>query len=222
MEFIIGVESRLDGRTLGVTEVAKVERSAPVSGAEELGLSLADGKAILRRVQDSMLRTQVAVISAAASSCLHCERQKAIKDLRYRHLRTAFGVVDVCCRRYRRCTCRGGTSRIEWPLSYLNLKRSTPELSFILAKWGSAIPYRRAAELLSEFRPLGGDAVSHATVRRHTVAVGQRLDQRTTEPAEYDWPASRRAPTAPAGRLTVEIDGTYIRATAGASTRQHY
>jgi hypothetical protein len=54
--------------------------------------------------------------------------------------------------------------------------------------------------------------VSHATLRRHTLTVGARLDQRVTEPDEYDWPESRRKYIRPTKNLSVAIDGTYIRA----------
>ena len=50
------------------------------------------------------------------------------------------------------------------------------------------------------------------TLRRHTLSVGARLEQRVIEPAEYDWPESRRESDAPAKHLSVAIDGTYVRA----------
>jgi hypothetical protein len=68
----------------------------------------------------------------------------------------------------------------------MELPGSTPELSYLMAKWGSILPYRRAAQMLGEFLPISDGAVSHATLRRHALAVGARLDQRVTEPDEYD------------------------------------
>ena len=62
----------------------------------------------------------------------------------------------------------------------MGLKQNTPELTFLLAKWGSKVPYRRVAELLGEFLPISGARVSYTTVRRHTLAVGEHLDQRST------------------------------------------
>ncbi|MEO7208316.1 MAG: hypothetical protein ABI145_16400 [Steroidobacteraceae bacterium] len=46
------------------------------------------------------------------------------------------------------------------------MKCNTPELSFLLAKWGSAVPYRRAAALLGELLPISDNAVSQSTVRQ--------------------------------------------------------
>ena len=71
------------------------------------------------------------------------------------------------------------------------------------------MPYRRAATVLQELLP---GRVSHATLRRHTLKVGARLQQRVIEPSEYDWPESKREPVPAAKRLSVAIDGTYVRA----------
>jgi len=64
----------------------------------------------------------------------------------------------------------------EWPLRWIELKRTLPELSYLFAKWGSTMPYQRAAQLLSESLPLSGGTISPATVRRHPLAIGERLD----------------------------------------------
>jgi hypothetical protein len=73
---------------------------------------------------------------------------------------------------------------------------------------GTSIPLRQLGELL----PICDSGVSHATLRRHTLAIGGRLDQRVTEPDEYDWPEPRREPVTAAQNLSVAIDGTYVRA----------
>ena len=38
--------------------------------------------------------------------------------------------------------------------------RILPALSYLLAKWGATMPYRRAAPLLSEFLPLSDRSIS--------------------------------------------------------------
>ena len=43
-----------------------------------------------------------------------------------------------------------------------------------------------------------------------------------TEPDEYDWPDSRRLAVPSAERLTVVIDGTYVRADSSGWMREHY
>lgn len=210
MEFLIWVETRLAGRSLKRELVAQVERTG--IGPEEIGLSLEEGKSVLCQIQARVIQTQVEVLQATHRRCHVCGRKQRIKDRRTRCVRTVFGVVRVLCRRYMRCRCRGGKRITVWPLHGRQLPSITPELEYLYAAWGSRAPYRRAAALLAELLPIGADSVSHATLRRHALTVGARLDQRVTEPKEYDWPESRREPVPPAKSLSVAIDGTYIRA----------
>jgi hypothetical protein len=222
MEFVIWVESRLAGKTLSIQRVASVERSASGISPEEIGLTLADGKTVLKQVQASIVRTQVNVLDTSWRLCRDCHGQHRVKDRRGRELRTIFGIVKISCRRYVRCDCRGGKPGILWALGMMELKRNTPELSFLLAKWGSNLPYRRAAQLLGEFLPISATDVSYSTLRRHALAVGAHIDQRITEPQEYDWPESQREPVPTRQRLTVAIDGTYVRSNLDTGLYQHY
>jgi len=156
--------------------------------------------------------TQVDVLGAAHRGCCHCGRNQRVKDLRTRTFRTVFGTVQVSCRRYLRCNCQGGTRATVWPLHRQQLSGTSPELQYLYASWGSKVSYRRAAAVLDELLPISDRGVSHATLRRHTLAIGGRLDMRVTEPDEYDWPEPRREPVEPAQSLNVAIDGTYVRA----------
>jgi hypothetical protein len=88
--------------------VAQVEREATGIGPEEIGLPLEEGKTVLRQVQARMIQTQVEAVEAAHRKYALCERNQCIKDSRTRCVRTVFGTVRVSCRRYLRCTCRGG------------------------------------------------------------------------------------------------------------------
>jgi hypothetical protein len=220
MEFLVRIEARLAGRVVKTCDVAMIARPGVVMGGEELGLSLEDGKEIVRELQSRMIAVQVEMLEAATSLCVHCGRRKDIKDRRPRQFRTVFGVVRVRCRRFIFCTCRGGKARNEWPLRDLGRSSTTPELRYLFAKFGSDVPYRKAAQLLTELLPLPNGGVSHTTVRRHTLLVGERFDQRALEPDEYDWPDCQREPVIPAHRVTVAIDGTYIRAGLDSWNRQ--
>jgi hypothetical protein len=220
MEFVVRIEARLAGRVVKTCDVATIARPGVVMGGEERGLSLEDGKEIVRELQARMVAIQVAMLEAATSTCIHCGRRKDIKDRRPRQFRTVFGVVRVRCRRFVFCTCHGGKARNEWPLRDLGRSSNTPELRYLFAKFGSDMPYRKAAPLLTELLPLPYGGVSHTTVRRHTLLVGERFDQRALEPDEYDWPDCQREPVIPAHRVTVAIDGTYIRAGLDSWNRQ--
>jgi hypothetical protein len=99
-----------------------------------------------------------------------------------------------------------------WPLHRWQLPGTTPELQYLYASWGSRVPYRRAAAVLGDLLPICTGSASHATLRRHTLAVGARLNQRVTEPDEYDGPQSRREAVPAAKCLSVAIDRAYVRA----------
>ena len=209
MEFRMWVEVYLAGRVLQRQLMAQVEREATGIGTEEIGLTLEEGKTVLSQVQAGVIHRQVEALQAAHRKCLHCGRKQRIKDRRRRCLRTIFGVVRVSCRRYLRCLCQGGKRVTVWPLNGRQASGTTPELQYLYADWGSKVPYRRAATVLQELLP---ERVSHATLRRHTLKVGARLQQRVIEPSEYAWPESRREPVPAAKSLSVAIDGTYVRA----------
>ena len=59
-----------------------IARPGVVRGEEELGLSLEDGKEIVRELQSRMIAVQVEMLEAANSLCIHCGHRKDIEDRR--------------------------------------------------------------------------------------------------------------------------------------------
>ncbi len=222
MEFIIWVETRVAGRTADIQQVASVERPAGIKAAEEIGLSLADGKVVIRDIQRRIVEMQFRVESKLSRLCPNCQSLQRVKDSRPRSFRTVFGVVKVASSRYLRCGCRGGVGQTVSPLWFLRHRRTTPELEYLLASWGSRMPYRRAAELPGELLPLQTSPVAQSSVRRRTLAVGHQLDERVTVPDEYDFPDVERTPITPRKQLTIAIDGTYVRSDRLTGMTQHY
>jgi hypothetical protein len=154
-------------------------------------LTLAEGKDLVRQVQRKIVQTQIEILSLAKSLCMHCAGAQHVKDIRTRQIRTVFGKIKVRCRRYIRCTCRGGRPTVLWPLGMMAIPRSTPELTYLMAKRGSMLPYRRSTEVLGELLPISAGSLSHATLRRQALVVGARLDQRVTEPRSQSSPMAR-------------------------------
>jgi len=113
---------------------------------------------------------QFQVESKLSRLCPNCQSLQRVKDLRPRSFRTVFGVIKVTSNRYLRCSCRGGGGQTVSPLWLLRHRRTTPELEYLLASWGSRMPYRRAAALLGELLPLQDGPVAQSSVRRHTLA----------------------------------------------------
>ena len=224
MQFVVWIETVIAGKSVAVQRVAAVERNG-VNAPAELGLTLEDGKTILNGIEQDIIETQVDLQSGHCRACIHCQKPQRVKDTRKRRLDTVFGRVTVQCRRFVRCTCQGGKARNLWPLAHwseLGMKRSTPERTYLFAEWGSKLPYRKAAELLGEFLPASNAKLSHTSVRRQTLSVGALLDQRVTEPEEYDCLEPCRQVVRAGNRLTVAIDGTYVRSDLTNGLYQHY
>jgi hypothetical protein len=98
MEFRIWVETRLAGRILERHNVATVERTASNIAPEKIGLSLEEGKSLLRQVQARIVQTQIDVVGASERACILCKRNQRVKDIRSRCIRTVFGSIQVTCR----------------------------------------------------------------------------------------------------------------------------
>jgi hypothetical protein len=70
---------------------------------EQLGLTLAEGKQLLRKVQQRVVERQVAAFLSAETACLKCGRQRGTKDHKVLGLRTLFGKMSLQSVRLRRC-----------------------------------------------------------------------------------------------------------------------
>lgn len=89
MEFIVWVETRLAGKTLGFEEVAKLDRCADGIPPEDIGLTLAGGKEVVSQVQRKIVQTQTEILSLEKSLCMHCAGAQHVKD-------TAHGRSERC------------------------------------------------------------------------------------------------------------------------------
>jgi hypothetical protein len=62
----------------------------------------------------------------------------------------------------------------------------------------------------------------HRIERRHTLAAGALLDKRIIEPDEHASLVPPRLPVPPSNRLTIAIDGTYVKSDLTNGLYQHY
>lgn len=72
--------------------------------------------------------------------------------------------------------CHPGMVAAFAPLKEICPDRATPELMELTARLGSMLPYRQAARVLAEFLPVE-PTETHATVRKRTIRIGERLDE---------------------------------------------
>jgi hypothetical protein len=87
MQWTVQLEARTDQGEVQTTKVLTFSRPAMASTLAEVGLMLAEAKALLARVQASMLCGQVAEYAAACRVCPACGVPQPFKDRRIRRIR---------------------------------------------------------------------------------------------------------------------------------------
>jgi hypothetical protein len=158
------------------TIVAVVERQD--RSVASLGLTLAEGRALLGEVQSVLVSHQGADWMADQLTCCRCGSALAHKDTRSIVMRTVFGKVEIASPRLWTCNCgakQGEPRRSVSPLTKALPQRVTPELEYLQAKWAAHLPYRQVTELLQEVLPLD-KGISFGSTRRRILAVGHALD----------------------------------------------
>jgi hypothetical protein len=143
---------------------------------EHLGLTLVEGKQLLRAVQQRMVAAQVTRHGAVYRRCGHCKRKLSTKGYQRRWFRSAFGKVPIRVRRLMTCRCQGEPRR-----TFSSLPVSgphgliAPEWLYLQAKLAGLIPFARVAELLSNVLP-ANEGLNAETVRTRVGRVGRRLE----------------------------------------------
>ena len=172
-----------------------------------VGLTLAESKALLQRIQQQMIAQQVAT---------HLQAQQPV-GLRKKgsyplQLKTLFGNVTVDSPRYYLPPTETGPKTFS-PLQHLFPQHVTPERLYLETKWASLIPYQKTADLLHDVLPLGAK-LSGTTIRQHLHAVVEAQEQHL--PAEVVpfhgvCQRDREALPCPPRPLVVGLDGGYVR-----------
>lgn len=188
---------------------------------ETLGLTLAEGKAILAELQGAVVAEQAAAYERASRSCPSCGTGRGVKDHRPITCRTAFGTLPIQAARLRRCRCGAdpaGNRAAFSPLADLLPERTTPELLYLETRWASLISFRLAAVMLGDVLPLDRP-VTPERVRRHLHAVVAREEAAMGDEVEgWAWSGCQRdlhEMPPPDGPAYVGVDGGYVRDRAG-------
>jgi hypothetical protein len=188
------VETGIDGPA----RVIDVEDIRPRGGLGEiakLGLTLAEAKQILARLQQTIVAVQADDHAVLRPDCSSCGQACHVKDWRLHRVATLFGTVAVRLPRFRCPGCGHGETGIGWP-PYC---RSTPELDQLRAHASALMPYRVAAGLLEHLLPVGAGTIPE-TLRGHTLKAGEQLRD-----------AAAVKPSAAVSAITVTVDSTFIR-----------
>ncbi|MGH3601124.1 MAG: ISKra4 family transposase [Pseudonocardiaceae bacterium] len=188
---------------------------------DTLGLQLAEAQDLLVAVQDTMVDQQIQRAVTAQAPCPHCGRARRHKDTRTIVVRSLFGVLRLPSPRWWHCACREQPTRTFQPLAQLLPERTTPELTYLQARFAGLVSYGITAELLGELLPLGRK-LHPAMVRRQTQAVAARLEGELGE-EQFSFidtcQADREELPRPNLPLTVGLDGGYVHSSQQRSRR---
>ena len=187
------VETGIDGpaRVIDVLDVRPLGGLAEIA---KLGLTLAEAKQILARLQQAVVSVQADDHAVLRPDCSSCGQAGHVKAWRRHRVATLFGTVPVRLPRFRCPHCGLGETGIGW-LPYC---RTTPELDQLRAHVSALMPYRVAAGLLAHVLPVE-DGTSPETLRGHTLKAGEQLRD-----------AAAVQPASGASAITITVDSTFI------------
>ena len=195
-----------------VQEVAQFEREGVT--IETLGLTLAEGKLILKKVQEAMVQEQVSNALLRLRCCPVCGKVRHSRGHHDVTVRTVFGNVELQSPRLSHCLCQPHAEKTFSPLQTMLPEHISPELLYLEVKWSSLLPDEVSCDLLHDVLPVD-EKLNAVTIRNHLFQVAERLEEKLGEErpcliegCEQDW---EQLPI-PDGPLTVGLDGGFVRA----------
>ncbi len=201
-----------DGTPGEVQEVVAFEKETQRS--EQIGLSLAEGKAMLAAVQLPLVKAQVASWVEPHRICDVCGTRRRSKGNYPLVFRTLYGDVPLQSPRMHRCPCQAGIApATSSPLRELLPDHVAPERLYLESRWASLVPYAAAAGLLADVLPIASGA-NASTLRQHTLRVASRVEAELGEERTSfidGCPGQWAALPIPEGRIVVGLDGGYVR-----------
>jgi hypothetical protein len=181
-----------DGQVTDVMEISKPEDLGDIAN---LGLSLAEAKALLAAIQHEVVAAQARDHAVRRPNCRSCGSACHVKDYRQHRIATLFGQATVRLPRFRCTACDELEAGMDWPSHC----RSTPELDRLQANLSALMTYRVAADVLEQMFPIDAGR-DHETLRRHTLKLGEQLQHRSVV-----------KPATPAVAISISVDSTFIR-----------
>ncbi len=114
-----------DGEAEKIAEVVRLERSS--LRPEDLGLTLAEARSLLRGMQQTIVTAQVEEYLARFATCPHCGRRRTHKGKHTVIYRTVFGKLNLASPRLYDCPCqKSGRRRRNCCIWKPGLRRSCP------------------------------------------------------------------------------------------------
>jgi hypothetical protein len=202
-----------DGTVGDLEEVASLMKIT--EHAEDLGLSLAESKALLAAAQQRIVEAQVNGWLEKHRRCAISGRKLRCKGSYSITFRTLFGDVQLKspCFYVPKERQTNGPTTIS-PLMELLPDHVAPERLYLETRWASLVPYAAAADLLADVLPVGS-GVNATTVRQHVLRAAERMEADLAEQrasfSEGTDPRDWKDLPFPDGRMVIGLDGGYIR-----------
>jgi hypothetical protein len=186
---------------------------------EQLGVSLAEAKALLARLQECVICQQAKEYTTCRRVCPRCYQMRPVKDYKLRPVDTLFGTVRVRSPRWLLCCCQSCWGQPAFsPLTEIIPRRCTPELEYLLARFSSLFPYRQVVQFLQECFPVG-PKLNHFTVRHRTLRVAQRLEDGLAEEASAETGSAPPIDSGTAEGMLLSLDTGFVRSCERSSLR---
>ena len=115
------------------------EREDQVSPAS-IGLTIAEGKAIMEGLQRELVTAQMDRHGAAMKCCRQCGRAFRTKGYYQSTLRSVYGKIRMRVRRIRGCSCSGSQGHTYSTL-FTHKNPITAELRYLTAKMAALLPF---------------------------------------------------------------------------------
>jgi hypothetical protein len=208
----ITAESALDQPEV-IQQVARLERGPSLEPAT-LGLSLAEARAILAGLEQTIVERQCAEWVAVEQRCPRCGQPRACKGHHAIALRTPFGKLTLDSPRLYRCPCESPALKSFSPLAELLPERTSPELVYLETKFAALVSYGLSIQLLQEILPIG-TPLNTMSLRRQVGRMAGRLEaELANEPDAFAEavPPDQNALPQPACPWVVGLDGAYVHA----------
>jgi hypothetical protein len=179
----------------------------------EIGLSIAESKELLLKLQQEIVSAQCMAYNATRSCCKCCGRRLRCKARRETRFRTVFGDVIVPNPRFYHCRCHDSAAKTFSPLTELLPDHVAPELLWLETKWASLASFGITADILKDVLPIDAK-LSPDTIRRHLSRIASRMESELAEERFSFIETSavqRQQLSNPGGPITVGIDGGYVK-----------
>ena len=192
--------------------LGEIERPDAELDPATLGLTLAEGRRLVRDAQQALVTQQVARWLQQRSVCDCCGTPYAHKDERTVVFRSIFGRLALPSPRWFECVCKDGNTsrRPTWsPLAAALPERVSPQLEHLLVKFAAHLPYARAVEVLQDLLPLD-ECISVSATKNRVRAMADHLENIVATGIEK-LPRAKEPATPSVTVNSIAVDSVWLR-----------